>query len=353
VTVVIGRADSGEDAPHARIGEYLALDGSEGATVALDIDGPHAVSVVGKRGSGKSHTLGVLAEELARVRGLAPVVVDPMGSFTGLGAGVSDDGHANVPATVIEEPAVPASALDARTWCDLLGLSPETGAGALVWQAATAAETLDGMADHVAASDAPSSQRRAAGNHFRLAASWNVFDPAGLSATELASGEATVLDVSALEVAPRNAVVAAVGEALYHARVTDAVDRFPWLLVDEAHAFFDGIAAGALTQLLARGRAPGVSPVVATQRPTSLPAVAFSESDVLIAHRLSSSGERDALRAARPEVISGVFGERAPGAPGEALVVDDATESEHFVRVRRRHTPHSGDNPSVTSLDSP
>jgi len=351
VTVVIGRRDDTEDRPLARLGTYLALDGSEGTTVALDVDGPHAVGVVGKRGYGKSYTVGVLAEELARVAGLAPVVIDPVGSFGGLGSGVDDEGHANVPARVIDEPAVSASALDPRTWCDLVGLSPESGAGALVWQAAGASGTLAEMADHVAEADAPSSDSRAALNHLRLAASWDIFDPAGLSAAHLATGEATVVDVSTLEAAPRNAVTRAIGETLYRARVTDAIDRLPWLLVDEAHTFFEGIAAGALTTILTRGRAPGVSLVVATQRPTAIPAVALSQSDVLIAHRLSTSEDREAVRAARPEMAQGAFEERVPDAPGEAIVIDDATESAHTVSVRRRHTTHSGGSPSVTSLD--
>lgn len=351
MTVVIGRSDDTPDRPRARLGTYLALDGTEGATVALDVDGPHAVAVVGKRGYGKSYTLGVLAEELARTEGLAPVVVDPMGAFGGLGSGPSEDGSATVPATVIEDPAVPASSLGPRAWCDLLGLSPESGAGALVWQAATEAGTLAEMAEHVAASSAPSSDSRAALNHLRLAASWDVFDPAGLSTSHLGSDEATVIDVSTLDVAPRNAVTRAVGETLYRSRVADAIDRLPWLLVDEAHAFFEGIAAGTLGVILTRGRAPGVSLVVATQRPTAVPAVALSQSDVLIVHRLSSSSDREALRQARPEMAREAFGERLPDAPGEAVVIDDATESAHTVSVRRRHTPHGGGNPSVTSPD--
>ncbi len=351
MTVVIGRTDDGEDRPLARLGTCLALDGSEGAAVALDVDRPHAVAVVGKRGYGKSYTLGVLAEELARVGGLSPVVIDPMGSFAGLASGVGSASHAAVPATLVDDPAVPPSALDPRTWCSLLGLSPESGAGSLVWQAAAEAGTLADMADHVAASEAPSSESRAALNHLRLAASWDVFDPAGLSATRLASDGVTVVDVSTLDVAPRNAVTRAVGESLYRGRVTGAVDRLPWLLVDEAHTFFGGTAAGALAQVLTRGRAPGVSLAVATQRPAAIPAVAVSQSDVLVAHRLSSSADRDALRDARPDMDQDAFGEWVPATPGEAVVVDDTTESVHTISVRRRHTPHGGGNPSVTSLD--
>ena len=43
------------------------------------------------------------------------------------------------------------------------------------------------------------------------------------------------------------------------------------------------------------------------------------------------------------------MGERMPEAPGEVLVLDDATESVHAARIRQRHTPHAGGSPSVAA----
>ena len=347
--VVIGRHGDATDGPVADLGTYRAVDGSEADSVALDVDRPHAVSVLGKRGYGKSHTLGVFAEELARTDGVAPVVVDPMGAFTGLEADVTGDDVGTVPARVVGGPTVPAGSIDPPSWCSLLGLPPESGAGALVWQAARAADTLVGMLAHARSAEAPAADVRAAVNHLELAASWGVFDADGLSAGALATDAATVLDVSGLDSAPMNAVVRAVGESLYRARVSGDIDRLPWLLVDEAHAFFDGVAAGALRRILTRGRAPGASLVLATQRPGDLPAVALSQSDLLVAHRLTSGRDRDTLREARPETSDAVLVERLPDTPGEAVLVDDTTESVHTVRVRRRHTPHTGASVTVSS----
>ncbi len=348
MTYVVGRegTDTG-GRPVADLGTYRAVDGSDGARLALDVDGPHAVLVVGKRGYGKSYTLGVLAEELARTRGLAPVVVDPMGAFGTLEAGVRDAAVDPVPARAVTGPRVPAPALDPRSWCRLLDLPPESPAGALVWQAATAGDTLDGMADHVREADAPTADARAAINHLRLAATWGVFDPEGLSGVDLATGEVTVLDLSGYDVAPMNAVVRAVGETLYRVRVTDTVERLPWLLVDEAHTFFQGVADGALRRILRRGRTPGVSLVAATQRPSAVPAVAVSQSDVVVSHRLTSKADIEALREARPDDLRDTLEDSLPTAPGEAVVVDDATESVHAGTVRRRHTPHGGGSPSL------
>ncbi|WP_225332981.1 ATP-binding protein [Halomicrobium urmianum] len=336
--VVLGRTD--ERGASGHLGRYRARDGSAGARVSIDLDRPHAVAVVGKRGSGKSHTLGVLAEELAAAPGVAPVVVDLMGAFRTLAADPVD-------ARVVE-PRVAAGSLGPRAWCSLLDLDPESGPGSLVWRAADERETLAAMREHVADADAPPATRRAAANHLHLADAWSAFDPDGLGAAALVDGP-VVLDCAGLDRAPANAVLAAVATLLYEARLADAVDALPWLLVDEAHAA-DGVAEGALRRLLTRGRQPGVSTVLATQRPAALPDVAVSQSDLLVSHRLTDRADREALRAARPAYVAGTVDERLPSATGEALVVDDATESAHEIRVRERETPHGGDSPRASAL---
>lgn len=347
MSFVLGR-DSGLDGGECGlIGQYRALDGSDGAPLYLDLDGPHATLIVGKRGYGKSFTMGVVAEELASASGIAPVVLDPMGEFRTLTA--TADGEA-VPATVVTDPAIAPATIDPRSWCGLLGLSAESGAGGLVWQAAGRSTTIAEMRTVVREAEAPQVDRRAAINHLDMADRWGVFDPDGLDASTLASDSITVVDVAGLDAAPMNAVALGIGDALYRARVDGVIDRLPWLLVDEAHTFFDGVAASALEAILTRGRAPGVSLVMATQRPSAVPPVGISQSDVLIAHRLTSTADLDALDAARPTYLQSSLDDRLPTGPGEVLVVDDATETVHAAGIRQRRTPHGGDSPSASDI---
>ena len=343
-----GDDDPSETGPTGHLGAYRARDGSPGAQVRIHLDGPHVGLVVGKRGYGKSYTLGVLAEELACSEGVAPVVVDPMGIFASL---------ADLGTEVVTHPRVAADALAPRAWCDLLGLAPDSPAGALVWQAAAARSTLAGMREFVADADtkAERATRRSADNHLALAESWDAFAPEGLTAADLldsptAAGTSagTVLDLSGLDHEPANAVVRGVAGALYDHCVRERPDWLPWLLVDEAHAFFGGIADPALRTAVTRGRRPGLSVVTATQRPSALPSVAISQADLLLAHRLTSRTDLDALAAARPTFLDSSFEARLPADPGEVLLVDDATERAHAVQVRERRTSHGGESPSAS-----
>lgn len=340
MSFVIGRGRGDiDEKPTGELGTYRALDGSRGAPLYLDLDSPHALLVVGKRGSGKSYTLGVIAEELARTEAIAPVVIDPMGAFERFGEG------SDLPAEVLTEPTVTPDALTPRSWCALVGLSTESPAGALVWQAAQEASTLDGMCERVRTAAAGESDVRAALNHIRMADNWGVFDAErGVDATALSGSPVTVLNLAGLADEPMNAVVRGVAESLYRARVDETISRLPWLLVDEAHTFFQSIARPALETLLTRGRAPGVSTAFATQRPSAVPEVGISQSDVVVSHRLTAQADVDALRTAQPTYMNDSLEAKMPTATGEVVVVDDATETAHAAQIRERETRHDGDS---------
>ena len=380
---VLGRENNGDadESPTVRLGSFLARDGSDGAAVDLDVDSPHAAVVFGKRGTGKSYTLGVLAEGLADSRGVSPVVVDPMGVFGGLTAAGGR----------IVEPTVRPGSIPAAVWPDLVGLDPTSGAGSLLWRTVADAvddgegrggegdgtgggegdgrgggevggdtaddgkpsvpASIDSFRRFLSEADAPDATRRTVRNHLQLAESWGIFDADAPPVSSFAAdGTPTVLDLAGVPETASAGVVRAVARGLYDARVDGDVDRLPWLLVDEAHAFFGGVADPALRTLLTRGRSPGVSFVCATQRPGALPSVAVSQSDLLVTHRLTAEPDIERLAEAEATYLAGDLASRLPTGTGEALVVDDATETAHTVRVRRRRTPHEGGSPSASEV---
>ncbi|MCZ7667408.1 MAG: ATP-binding protein [Chloroflexi bacterium] len=61
----------------------LGKDTQSDQPVYLTAEGARAVLICGKRGSGKSYTVGVLVEELlaAGERNIIPIIVDPMGVY--------------------------------------------------------------------------------------------------------------------------------------------------------------------------------------------------------------------------------------------------------------------------------
>jgi DNA helicase HerA-like ATPase len=122
-------------------------------------------------------------------------------------------------------------------------------------------------------------------------------------------------------------------------------------MIDEAHMFMGGSAGRVLIdEWLRQGRQPGLSLVLATQRPSALGYDVLSQADVLIAHRLTLRDDIEALEKARPVYVKEPVREamaRLGTVKGAAIVLDDATESYHVIRVRPRISAHGGSEPEV------
>ncbi|MFQ5768355.1 MAG: ATP-binding protein, partial [Acidobacteriota bacterium] len=70
----------------------LAFEQKTNQPITLAADFSRAVIICGKRGSGKSYTMGVIAEELAKQDHFLIILVDPMGVFWSMGLSISDCG---------------------------------------------------------------------------------------------------------------------------------------------------------------------------------------------------------------------------------------------------------------------
>ncbi|MEA2055769.1 MAG: DUF87 domain-containing protein, partial [Candidatus Thermoplasmatota archaeon] len=80
---VLGRKDK-TNGGLLNIGRYYALDSSLGSNVYVDALHPHVVLICGKRGYGKSYTMGVFIEEIAKLEketrdNLGVIIIDTLG----------------------------------------------------------------------------------------------------------------------------------------------------------------------------------------------------------------------------------------------------------------------------------
>jgi len=391
------------------LGNYMALDHSKGAEVYLDALKPHAVLICGKRGYGKSYTMGCMLEELAflpePVKGnLASLVIDTMGIFwTMKNPNISEAGRLKswelTPSGLETEIFVPAGNIEAykkrnievkpfsisirelsgSQWCRVLRIEEVSPLGILLVRAI---ESLREKGEHYSFEDiineifmdsrSDSSSKGAAENCFRAVKSWGLFSKEGTPLSELiAGGRTTVLDVSTLE--NENVCAAAVSilagrlyaERLEARRIYEKKQmgekleekEFPmvWLFIDEAHIFVPAKAESLASEVLInrclrQGRQPGLSLVLATQRPASLHPAVVSQSDLLICHRLTSSDDILALETSRPLYMQEslrAYLKKMGSERGAALIVDDHSESVHMVRIRPRRSWHGGGEPSA------
>lgn len=391
------------------IGNYMALDHSKGAAVYLDALKPHAVLICGKRGYGKSYTMGCILEELALLqpaikKRLASLVIDTMGIFWTMRHPNNFEAHRlkswGLNPTALEtEIFVPAGKVEAyrkrninvksfsisirelsgSQWCRIFKIEEVSPLGILLVRTIESLRergcvySLEDIIDEVLQDTrSDSASKGAAENYFRAVNSWGLFSKEGTSLSELVSGgRITILDVSTLE--NENVCAAAVSilagrlyeERLEARRVYEKKlmgekteeEEFPmvWLFIDEAHIFLpaksESLATGVLiNRCLRQGRQPGLSLILATQRPASLHPDVVSQSDLLICHRLTASDDILALENSRPLYIQEsiqAYLKKMGSERGAALIIDDHSESVHLVRIRPRISWHGGGEPSA------
>ncbi len=401
---ILGRRTAGP-AGLLKLGRYYALDQSLGSTVYIDGATPHVALICGKRGYGKSYTLGAFIEEMAMLdeevrANLGVLVVDTLGIFwTSRFANTRQEellerwGYEPVGLDIrlLTSPrrvddyaakdieAVPfrlhTAAMTPAQWCQLFDAALTDPLGVAITRAVTSLEAPYSIEDITTALQnderTPDEVTGAAENFFEMASRWQIFGREGLPLDEVVSGgRVTVLDMSAYPEKLKKVVVAVLARAIFerrvqerrrdeerqmHERKQDGTD-FPlvWMAIDEAQVFLPDEPSMAkdvlIKQWMRQGRQPGVSLLMATQRPGALDPEVLSHSDLIICHRLTARQDVETLNTVRPTYMQGSISEalkKVGTEKGVALVVDDTSESVHVIKVRPRLSWHGGEEPSA------
>ncbi len=109
-------------------------------------------------------------------------------------------------------------------------------------------------------------------------------------------------------------------------------------------------ATDALKQLLREGRQPGISLVLATQQPGQIHRDAMTQSDIIIAHRVTSKPDVEALNNIMQTYLLEDIKQQMddlPSLKGSAIILDDNSERLYPIRIRPRFTWHGGEAPSA------
>ena len=212
-------------------------------------------------------------------------------------------------------------------------------------------------------------------NRFRIADSWGLFEKEGTKIKEIAKpGAITIIDVSSYRQSigmegTRDIIVGLLGKKLFEERMLyrkeeeiklikgqkkDSEMPIVWMFVDEAHMFMpndeQSIALNVLLEWIRVGRQPGLSLVLATQRPNKLHPDAISQCDIFISHRMTAQDDIRAVSQLRPSYMHQDFDkyfQEMPKSRGYALVLDDSTEKLWLVKIRPRYSWDGGTTASA------
>lgn len=384
---------------------FLGRD-SEGEQVYLDDSCSRAVLICGKRGSGKSYTMGVFLEELVQREGVLVIVADPMRNFHTMSLPNREQERAlwewglsakGVPVRLLVpgDPQVRygrdmSAAFEGRGvqveslrinpgdvppdgWLDLFGLDITQPMGIALYRAVQRCRQQNGVHFFVPdiierlQKDPQVRETSVQALILRLEAAvneWDIFSSRYHELNEVfAARTVNVIDLGVLEISRfglRNLVLAVLVRDLFRKRrdarlreelgLTTEMPKV-WFAIDEAQEFVPSgkaaLAKEPLIQWVKEGRQPGLSLILASQQPGAIDREVLSQCDMILCHKVTATDDVDSLNRLSHDYMARELKLylRQLNRTGEAVVVDDTKESVGIVQIRPRRSKHGGAEP--------
>jgi len=214
-------------------------------------------------------------------------------------------------------------------------------------------------------------------NRMKVAKSWGLFAKSGTTMKEFAkSGTITTIDVSTYKQAigmesVQELIVGLLGKKLYEERMLYRKEEeknllegkmktsempIVWMVIDEAHMFMPqdrpSMALDVLLQWIRVGRQPGLSLILATQRPNKLHSETISQCDLFLSMRMTAQEDIQAVSSIRPSYLNipmDKYYAQMPKEQGYAIMIDDNSEKVMLLKIRPRITWDGGKTATVFS----
>ena len=363
---------------YVKMGQVSSLSNK----IYLDVTRSHAVFVCGKRGGGKSYTMGVIAEGIAKLpenirKNIAVVILDTMGIYWTMKfpnakernlldlwniepesldvkvftpKGFYDDfKQKGIPT---DHPfALKPSELDIDNWKQTLRFDKFSEEGIFINKILNILREKndDYSIDDIVKlmkedTEASKLTKNKAINMFENTNKWGISIVSQKLFTERMRYR-------------RNEEFKAVNETVnYFLEDVEKKMEYPmvWLMIDEAHEFLpvqgSTVATDPLVTILREGRQPGISLLLATQQPGKIHTDVLTQSDTVISHRITAKIDTDALGLLMQSYMRkslDIYLDTLPREKGAAIILDDSNERMYSMRVRPRFTWHGGEAPTA------
>jgi len=385
-----------------------------GKKVLMDLSKSHVMIVCGKRGGGKSYSMSVIIEEFCKQpfdikERLSVIVIDTVGIFWTMKFENKEESNdlskwdlkaegvdirnmipfgkqdyykeKNIPFDVPF--SIRTSQMDLEDWLGMFRLTwrdPETS---------LISRTLDKIKEKVGNlydiddimkvalkdEETTTDVKNSLVNRLKIAKGWGLFSKQGTTTKEFARpATITVIDVSTYKQtigmeAVSELIVGLLGKRLYEERMLYRKEEemnllsgkkkesempIVWMMIDEAHMFMPqdrpSMALDVLLQWIRVGRQPGLSLLLATQRPNKLHSEAISQCDIFLSMRMTAQEDINAVSQLRPSYLNlpiDKFYAQMPKSQGYAILLDDNSEKMMLIKVRPRLTWDGGKTANV------
>lgn len=381
---------------------FLGTELEDDSEVTIEANSARAVFACGKRGTGKSYSLGNIVEEVdTNLPDTVPLIVDPMGIYWTMGKpntaqedllwdwglqtqgfevsllvpGDPEDRYGKAvlremkkQGITVNQLALNPSDISPDGWCELFDLSINKPMGITLFRAVRELQedsvffSIDELIEKVDYDENASDKTiNALVNRLEMAREWNIFAERNTDIWSiLQKDRINILDVSVLDPGKyglRNLVVNVLTKNIFDERSQarrreelnlDSKVPKVWLFIDEAHNFVpsgeSSLAKDTLIRWIKEGRQPGLSLSIATQQPSAVASEVLSQMDVIICHKITTQSDIKSLNKLSQEYMGSKLKTyiKKIDNVGEAVYVDDEAETVQQVQMRPRMSQHGG-----------
>lgn len=345
------------------IGKHIVGKGEEAHLtnpIFMDVTRPHVVLVCGKRGSGKSYSAGIVAEEMVMLpedirKNLSVLMIDTMGIYWSMKRANDKDKDVLkqwnlkpmamsslqffIPKGFVNDYessgisfdftfTLPCSELSDQDWNLTFGFSPVDDNGITIERVIKrlrqkkGSYSIQDIIDEIDAdSRADKKTKDILTSRFMAAEDWGIFEEKGTPIENFFNpGQISVVDIShyarsSSAWSVRSMVIGLLCRKIFQARLMarkaeemetisgQSRKTIPmvWVMMDEAHQFIPNegqtAASEAIHTLIKEGREPGISMLLITQIPNKLHSDVLAQTDMVISHRLTLEADLKALQS--------------------------------------------------------
>lgn len=348
--------------------------------------------VCGKRGSGKSYTMGVIAEEIFQYDDVAVLIIDPIGIYwtMALENEKIKAGKKKLPVKILiagdpvehfgsevvgkmsslgvnfQRLSLCPSEITPDGWCLFYNYSISEPSGIVLYRAV---QNLGRSGRYFSLDDivveieqdtkAQDKTKEALINRLSMTKELGLFSDTYTDTSSFFSPLfINVIDLSMLHLSAyglRNLIVGTVLRIMFKKSVLEyryknlglkKDIRKMWLLMDEAHQFIPSgkntLSKDIITTWVKEGRQPGLSCVFTTQQPSAIDNDILSQCDLVVIHRVTNIADIQALNKLSSEYTVSDLKDflLSVKEPGDAFILDDMAELYSIIKIRHRWTKH-------------
>lgn len=374
------------------IGEMLTRDS---VPAEIDVGGLNRhLAILAATGAGKSHTAGVLIEELLE-KGATMLAIDPHGDYAKMTIEKNGFEHTDrVKVFRARNPGednqikVKTSRLGWRKLAELAGIKDDfTNQRRIVREAVERLKERKGEKYSYSLKDIIEILEKIQDNKIILKAdreenktetlmhaekvqfkmerleSYDILGTSSMNLDEILSPQQlTVLDLSGIPFDAQDLVSELVLDRTYQARVRESLgeegESFPYpvfTFVEEAHRLSPGSrssrnprSAEKISEIASEGRKFGMFLTLITQRPSKIDEDVLSQCNSMIVQRIVNQKDQNSIKNASESMAHDMVDELPSLNVGDAIVTGPAVKVPSVVHIRKRYTEHGGDDIDIS-----